>query len=323
MASQVQQREQIKTAARSSSKSVRPRQWVWLLFLLPALLVYTAFMALPLFNSLRLSLYTGSGLTPTEFIGFGNYVDLFSNPLWRTRFLGALQHTAIFFAIHMIIQNSMGLFFATLLSANFRGRNFFRTIVFAPTTLSVLVIGFLWTLILNPQWGAVNKTLEAIGLSDWALPWLGDERVALIAISLVSCWQWVGMPTVLFMAGLLGIPEEIIEAARVDGASSWTTFWKIRLPLIMPVIGLVSVLTFIGNFSAFDIIFAMAGSTGEPLYSTDLLGTFFYRTGIAGEHPIGIPNAGMGATVATIIFFILLVGVCIWLFSSRNQSYEL
>jgi raffinose/stachyose/melibiose transport system permease protein len=277
-------------------------------------------MAAPLFDSLRLSLYTGQGYTPTKFVGLQNYVDLFTNPLWRERFSGALWHTCIFFAIHMIVQNSLGLFFANLLSSDFKGRDFFRTIIFAPATLSVLVTGFLWTLILNPQWGAINLTLKAIGLKAWALPWLGDENLALIVISLTSAWQWVGMPTVMFLAGLMGIPEELLEAARVDGASSWTIFWKIKFPLLMPVVGVVAILTFVDNFNAFDVIYAMAGARGEPGYSTDLLATLFYRTGIAGEHPVGIPNMGMGATIATLTFAILMAGVLTWLYFSRKQD---
>ncbi len=301
--------------------STRTRQTgAWILFLLPAVLVYIVFMAGPLFDSLRLSLYTGQGYTPTRFVGLQNYIDLFSNPLWRERFVGAFWHTCVFFAVHMIVQNSLGLFFANLLSSEFRGRDSFRTIIFAPATLSVLVTGFLWTLILNPTWGAVNLTLDAIGLKAWARPWLGDEHLALLAISLTSAWQWVGMPTVLFLAGLMGISEEILEAARVDGASGWTIFWKIKLPLLKPVIGLVAILTFVDNFNAFDVIYAMAGARGEPGYSTDLLATLFYRTGIAGEHPVGIPNMGMGAAIATMTFLILMAGVLVWLYFSRKQD---
>ena len=298
------------------------RTATWVLFLLPALVIYIAFMAGPLFDSLRLSLYTGEGYNPTRFVGLTNYIDLFTNPLWRGKFFGAVLHTFIFFAIHMIVQNSLGLFFANLLSSEFRGRNLFRTIIFTPATLSVLVTGFLWTLILNPNWGAVNKTLVAMGLREYALPWLGRENLALPVISLTSVWQWVGMPTVMFLAGLMGISDELLEAARIDGASEWNIFWKIKFPLLKPVIGIVAILTFVDNFNAFDVIYAMAGARGEPSYSTDLLATLFYRTGIAGEHPVGIPNMGMGAAIATMTFIILMAGVLLWLYFSRRQSAE-
>ncbi len=298
------------------------QRWTWLLFLLPALAVYVVFMAAPLVDSLRLSLFTGTGLTPTKFVGFQNYIDLFTNPLWRDRFFGAFWHTCIFFAIHMTVQNTLGLLFASLLVTGFKGRDTFRTIIFAPATFSVLVIGFLWTLILNPSWGAVNILLTKIGLGSLAQPWLGDERLALPVISLTSAWQWVGMPTVIFLAGLVGIPDELIEAARVDGASEWTAFWKIKFPLLLPVVGIVAIITFVDNFNAFDVIYAMAGARGAPNYSTDLLATLFYRTGIAGEHPVGIPDMGMGASIATMTFLILLIGVLLWLFLVRRQPSE-
>jgi raffinose/stachyose/melibiose transport system permease protein len=150
--------------------------------------------------------------------------------LWREKFFNAFANTCVFFAIHMLVQNTLGLLFANLLSSEFRGRNFFRTVIFAPATLSVLVTGFLWTLILNPNWGAVNKTLIAMGLREFALPWLGRENLALPVISLTSVWQWVGMPTVMFLAGLMGISDELLEAARIDGASEWNIFWKIKVP---------------------------------------------------------------------------------------------
>ena len=303
--------------------SVKNRQkFTWVLFLLPAVIIYIVFMAGPLFDSLRLSLYQGKGYDPTTFVGLQNYRDLFTNPLWREKLFNAFTNTCIFFGIHMLVQNTLGLLFANLLSAEFKGRNFFRTVIFAPATLSVLVTGFLWTLILNPNWGAVNKTLIAVGLREYALPWLGRENLALPIISLTSVWQWVGMPTVMFLAGLMGISDELLEAARIDGASEWNIFWKIKFPLLKPVIGVVAILTFLDNFNAFDVIYAMAGAKGEPAYSTDLLATLFYRTGIAGEHPVGIPNMGMGAAIATMTFAILMAGVLFWLYLSRKQATE-
>lgn len=298
------------------------RARLWFLFLLPALLVYTAFMAYPLLNSLRLSFYTGSGYTPERFVAFENYARLFTDPFWRERFFNAVRNTFIFFFIHMLVQNTLGLLFATLLASGIRGHNVYRTIIFIPATLAVLVTGFLWRLILNPQWGAVNHFLRAVGLDSWTRPWLGDPNTVLIVISLVSSWQWVGLPTMMFLAGLLTIPDELIEAARMDGASSWRVFTSIKLPLLAPVIGIVSVLTFVGNFNAFDVVFAMTGPRGDPQFRADLLASFFYRTGIAGEHPVARPDMGMGAAVAACTFVILLAGVGLWLLLSRRRAVE-
>jgi raffinose/stachyose/melibiose transport system permease protein len=299
------------------------RRLTWILFLLPALLIYLGFMAIPLFNSLGLSFYTGAGLSPDRFVGFANYAELLTNPFYRDRFFNALTNTFIFFGIHMLVQNTLGLLFAALLASGIKGHSVLRTVIFIPATLSVLVIGFLWRLILNPQWGAVNQFLKSVGLRDWALPWLGEPGLVLIIISLVSCWQWVGLPTMMFLAGLLTISDDLLEAARVDGATAWQSFWSIKLPLLVPVIGIVAILTFVGNFNAFDIVYAMAGARGDPKYAADLLGTFFYRTAIAGEHPVARPDMGIGAAVATVTFVILLVGVSAWLVLQRQRSYDL
>lgn len=304
------------------SKTIKESS-VWLLFLLPALIIYFLFMAFPLFNSMRLSFYTGAGLTPDHFTGFDNYIELFTNPFWKERFLNALKNTFIFFGINMLIQNTFALLFATLFSTQFKGRNLYRTLIFIPTTLSILVTGFLWKLILNPTWGALNKTLTAVGLEHLALPWLGSPKTALVVITLVSCWQWVGLPTMMFLAGLQAIPEDLFEAARIDGASAWNIFWRVKLPLITPIIGIVTILTLVGNFSAFDIVFAMASSSGAPNYSSDIMGTFFYRTAIAGEHPVAQPNMGLGATVSTVTFLILFISISIWLILSREKDSKI
>jgi raffinose/stachyose/melibiose transport system permease protein len=293
----------------------------WFLYTLPALVIYIWFMAFPLFNSMRLSLYTGSGFVPTHFVGIKNYIDLFTNPIYRDRLIGALIHTCILFAICMGVQNTLGLMFANILSGSLKGRSIFRTVIFLPVTLSVLVTGFLWRLILNPNWGALNQVLSMLGLTQFSsYPWLGEPKVAMIIVGLVTAWQWVGIPTMIFLAGFQGISEDLFEAASIDGASRRQVFWKIKAPLLMPVIGLVSILTFVGNFNAFDIVFGLENANGAPDYSTDIMGTFFYRIGIAGQHPIGEPNMGVGASIATVIFFILLTGVTFWMISQNRNN---
>jgi raffinose/stachyose/melibiose transport system permease protein len=295
----------------------------WILYILPAFAMYVSFMAFPVVNSMRLSFYTGSGFTLNNFIGFDNYVKLFNGSDISLRFLNAFKNNWIFFAIHMLVQNSLGLVFAVLLSGRlFRGRSAFRVIIFIPATLSTLVTGYLWKLILNPQWGAINNILNGIGLESWALPWLGDPRTALITVSLVSSWQCVGLPTMMFLAGLERISGELFEAAEMDGANPWQVFSSVKLPLILPIVGIVSILTFVGNFSAFDGIYALEGPDGPPLYSTDIMGTFFYRVGIAGQHPAGIPNLGIGAATATLTFVVLFAGVLLArrLTQARDES---
>lgn len=293
---------------------------VWLPFILPALLIYSVFMAFPLLDSIRLSFMGAGGAGKAAFVGLANYRRLFTDPAHAERFGGAFLNTWYFFFIHMAVQNVLGILFATMLSG--RGLRFsglYRTIIFIPATLAVLVSGYLWKLILNPQWGALALSLQALGLGSLVKPWLGDPAFALTAVSLVSAWQWVGLPTMMFLAGLQNISDDIYEAARIDGAGRVQTFFGITLPLLMPIVGIVAILTFVGNFNAFDVVFAMENVNGAPLYATDLMGTFFYRVGIAGQHPVSIPDPGLGAAVATITFILLAVGTVIIMGLTRSS----
>ncbi|WP_246745025.1 carbohydrate ABC transporter permease [Thiospirochaeta perfilievii] len=288
------------------------RGFKWFLYLLPALVFYTGFMAYPILNSIKLSFFSETVQSGQDFVGFNNYIKLFTHPGTSERYWSAFRNTWLFFGVHMVVQNVLGIIFANFLSDKLlRGSGFFRTIIFLPATLSILVTGYIWKLILNPQWGAVNLLLKNIGFEDFSIAWLGEPKIALIVISLVSSWQWVGMPTMMFLAGLNNIPEDLYEAAEISGATDWQVFWFIKLPLLKPVIGIITILTFVNNFNAFDVVFSMANVNGAPAYSTDILGTFFYRVGIAGQHPVGIPDKGLGAAVATITFILLSIGVAL------------
>ncbi len=283
-------------------------QWHWFLYLIPALIFYLVFMAYPMIDSLRLSLYTGNNPQTRSFVGLGNFTRLFTDAAISERYWGAFFNTWYFFFIHLIFQNALGIIFAVILTnETMKGRQIYQTIIFIPTTFAVLVTGYLWKLILNPVWS--GDFFVSIGLPFLKHPWLGDTSTALSCVSLVSCWQWMGIPTMMFVAALRNISEDILEAARIEGAGFFRTFFSIKLPLIQPVVGIIAVLTFVNNFNAFDIVFAMENVNGAPGYSTDLIGTLFYRYGIAGQHPIGIPDAGLGAAIATITFLILLAGV--------------
>jgi len=294
-----------------------------LVFLAPAVIIYTIFMVYPLLDSLRLSFFTTNEQNQDIFVGIQNYVTLFTDSNYAPRFWGALKNNFVFFAIHMLVQNSIGLLLAALLSSGGRGRNLYRTVLFMPTVLSVVIIGFIWQLILNPLWGVAESILKAVSLGDLFQPWLGLPETALVTVSLISVWQFVGIPMILFYAALIGIPEELMEAARVDGASGWQTFWRIKFPLILPTVGIVAVLTFVGNFNAFDLIYTMKGANAGPEYSTDIMGTFFYRTFFGQQLQLGNPT--MGATVAAMMFLIILSGVLVYIFAwqRRIQTVEM
>jgi raffinose/stachyose/melibiose transport system permease protein len=189
--------------------------------------------------------------------------------------------------------------------------------------LSVVVVGFIWQLILSPLWGVASGFLAGVHLGFLFRPWLGLESTALTTLSLMSVWQNIGIPMMLIYAALLAIPEELIDAARIDGANAWEIFWGTKLPLILPTVALCSVLTFIGNFNAFDLIFATQGAMGLPNYSTDVLGTFMFRFFFGNI--LQQPDPNLGATIAMVMFFVILSGVAIYLFlvQRRLTSYQL
>lgn len=298
--------------------SIKPGGVYWILYILPAMLFYVVFMAYPMIDSIRLSFYSGTTGT-REFVGFANYVRLFTDPVVSTRFWNAFGNNWIFFAYHMILQNSLGILFAAILtSRTMRGRQLYQTLIFIPCTIAVLVTGYLFKLILNPIWA--GTTLKKAGLGFLVRSWLGDPKTALSCVSLVSVWQWVGIPTMMFVAAFQGISDDLIEAASIEGASPWQQFIKIKIPLIVPVIGMIAIMTFVSNFNAFDVVFSMETPDGAPNYSTDIIGTLFYRYGVAGQHPVGIPEPGVGAAISTTVFLILLCGVLPILHSTQGKE---
>lgn len=300
----------------------RPFRLHILVFLAPAVIVYTAVMILPLFETLRQSLLnTVDG--ELRFVGLANFETLFGDPRWAASFWNALTNNFIFFTVHMLVQNPIGIALAALLSVpTLKGRAFYRTAIFLPTLLSFAIVGFIWKLILSPLWGIAPTMLDWVGMRSLFSPWLGQEGSALITVSLISVWQYVGIPMMLIYAALLSIPDEVIEAAELDGITGWSQFWKIKLPLILPAIGIISILTFVGNFNAFDLIYTVQGALGGPNGSTDILGTLLYRTFFGFQLQLG--DRSMGATIAAVMFLIILAGVSFYLFviQRRLRRYQ-
>ena len=303
------------THAESSTPKSIP--WHIFVFVAPAIVIYTAVMVLPLLGTLQLSLFKVID-GATRFVGFDNFRTLFTDPRWSASFWNALRNNCWFFVIHMLVQNPVGVALAALLSnPKLRFAAFYRTAIFVPTVLSFVIVGFVWKLILSPLWGVSPYLLNLIGLKSLFVPVLGKEDYALTTLGLVSVWQFVGIPMMLIYAALLSIPDEVIEAGEMDGITGMAQFWKIKLPLILPSIGIISILTFVGNFNAFDLIYTSQGALAGPNYATDILGTFLYRTFFGFQLQLGDPN--MGATIASMMFAIILVGVSIYLFTVQRR----
>lgn len=286
-------------------------------FIVPAVAVYGFFMVYPLIDSMRVAFYASDAAGAETFVGLDNYERLLTEePLWRPRFFGALKNSFIFFLINMFIQNTVALLLASLLDTKTRGGTLYRILIFTPAVLSLAIAGFVWELLLNPLWGVSDGIMEGVGLGSLVRPWLGDGDTALITLALISGWQYLGFPMMLYYASLINIPKDLVEAAYVDGATEWRVWRFIKLPFLMPMIGVISLLTFIGNFNAFDIIFTIKGVNGDPNYATDTMMTFFFRTFFGSGFQR--PDPYMGAAVATTSFLFLLAAVLIYLIWRRR-----
>ena len=274
---------------------MRRRRRQLLLFTSPALAFFLLFAVFPLLSTIYISFYQED-----VFVGLKNFVFLFKNDEASERLLYAFLHNCQFFLIAASIQLPTALFMAALLTSGRvrRMTSFYRTLLFIPTTLSVVIVGFIWRLIISPLWGIVDY------------PLLGEKLTALPTITLMSVWQYMGIPMVFLYSALLSIPSNIIEAAQVDGASDLRIFFRIKIPLIAPQIGIITILTFIWTFNGFDIIYALNGGMPGPDYATDVLGTLFYRTFFGWGADLG--NQNLGAATATVIFFIILLGTAVY-----------
>jgi raffinose/stachyose/melibiose transport system permease protein len=296
---------------------------VLLFFLAPATIIYSVFSVFPLLATIVNSFFLRQPDGHFMWNGLGNFATLLGDETWYKPFWNAFKNNCVFFLIHMCVQNPIGLALAALLSLpRLRFASTYRTLIFMPTMLSVVIIGFTWQLILSPLWGVAKSLLGFVGMAHFFGPWLGQESTALLTTSLISVWQFVGIPMILIYTALLAIPDELIDAATVDGLNQWQAFFWVKLPLIIPTIGLVSVLTFVNNFNAFDLIYAMKGALAGPNFSTDIMGTLFYRTFFGNQLQLG--DASMGATIATMMFLMILVGVMFYMFliQRRIQRYS-
>lgn len=276
-----------------------------LLFVAPALALFGVFILYPMVTALSYAFFDWRGTVRGDFVGLRNVVALFTQQPFTTQLPRAFGHNVAFFVGTMLVQNTLGLGIAWLLHRRERTRRALQTLYAMPYLVSPIVIGYLWTLLLSPTFGPVNALLRAVGLDALALPWLGDPVTALWVVVLVSAWQWIGFPILLYGAAMGGVPDELTEAARVDGASHRQVFFAIMLPLLVPAIGTVSVLTFIFSMEAFALPYALGGSTGNPAGATDVLSMLFYRTAFES----GATNAiGASSALATLMFLLIFGG---------------
>ncbi|GAA1000550.1 sugar ABC transporter permease [Acrocarpospora macrocephala] len=291
------------------------------LFILPAFALFAAVLLYPMASALGYSLFEWRGGTNlVRFNWFDNFVVLFTEHPFVEQMPRAFLHNIAIFAGTLVLQNSAGLFLAVQLHRLGPVRRLFQVLYTTPYLVSPLVVGYLWTLLLSPTFGPVNAALDALGLDSLAVSWLGEPATALPVLILVSVWQWIGFPVLLYGAALGAIPPELNDAASVDGAGGWRRFRHVTLPLLTPVIGTVSILTFIGAMEMFTLPYAFGGATGSPAGATDVLSVLFFRVSFQS----GASNAlGVSSALATLLFLFILGGALLGRRVIRAQEEKL
>ncbi|RDI36471.1 carbohydrate ABC transporter permease [Falsibacillus pallidus] len=298
----------------------RMRKHLVHLFLLPAVVLYGVFQLYPLITAVINSFYSWDGFSRDSFVGFQNFTTLLTESPFKETFIRAFTHNWIFFIVTFFTELTIAFALALVINSRLKGKGFFKTIFFVPKLLSVIVIGFLFSLILNPTSGAINVLLKTVGLDFLAQPWLGNTSTALVTIVLIHSWAGIGFSMLIFLASLQSVDKEIFEAARIDGAHGVSMLFKITLPMVMNSVMTMTILTFIGSFETFELIFAMQGSAGGPYYSTDVLGTYFYRLAFGSAE--GGQALGLGSAIAVILFLIIACATSILLYYFKRKDFE-
>jgi len=273
-------------------------------FFIPAAIIYGVLFLFPTIASLFFSL-TRWTLFEAQFIGLDNFVQFFREPF----LIKGLVNTLIYGVLTSGLKVVLGMMLALLLTSDIIGRGYLRAVVFFPVLVSTIGVGITFTVLMHPTQGIINDTLGLFGIKGPG--WLSDPNWALISVALVDVWKGVGLATVIYMAGVVSIPQDYFEAARIDGATSWQNFWAITLPLLRPATVTVVTLSLIGGLRSFDLIWAM--TKGGPGFTSDVIASVIYKQYQAGFY--GLSTAGN--VVLFILVAIIIVPLSIW-FNSRE-----
>lgn len=290
--------------ARRGMSGSRRRSLSIVLFLLPAAVIYTVFLVYPMIKSLTGSVFSWRGVRQGDFVGLENFGRLFEGR-YLDMLSGAFLHNTFWFFSILVVQNVFGLLIAYTLYLRGPRFSFFQAWFFFPAILSPVLVGALWRLLISPA-GPLDTWLLSVGLTAEPITLLGQASTALPVVILVDIWNWIGMPILIFMAGFQAIDASLFEAARLDGASAGRTLTHIAIPLLIPSVSTLTILTFINSFSQFDLVYIMQGVQGDPNHATDTLVTLFYRLAFGDSASVGITDIGAALALGTLLFFFLV-----------------
>jgi raffinose/stachyose/melibiose transport system permease protein len=274
-------------------------KWPFLAALAPAVTVYTLFAIVPIFVSFYYSLVEWNGFTDMKFVGLANFAEAFKDSV----FWSSLTNNLYVVAASVFGQVPIALMIALLLNRRWKGSKFFRTVGFLPVVISTVVVSLVWGMIFNARRGLINQMLSAFGLEEWRQNWLGDPKLAMMAVCITIIWQFVGLYLIIFLAALQNIPGEIDDAARIDGASGLKQTIYITRPRIWETIMVAVILCISGSLRTFDLIYVM--TSGGPGHATEVLATYMF------DKTFSSTRYGYGSAISVCIFFFSLI--LIWL----------
>ena len=278
-----------------------------LYFHIPAALFFVILFLVPTAASFYFSL-TRWTLFDMEFIGLDNFVQFFKEPSLVKGFINTFIYAFVTSGTKVVL----GLALAVLLTSQVFGRNYLRSVVFFPVLVSTIGVGVTWKVLLDPQDGLVNRALALVGIDGPG--WLTDPNLALFSVAGVDVWKGVGLATVIYISGIVAIPHEFVEAAKVDGAGAWQIFKNITLPLCRPATVTVIILSLIGGLRSFDLIWTM--TRGGPGFSSDVIASVIYKQYQAGFY--GLSTAGN--VVLFLVIAVIVIPLNTWLNRKGNQS---
>lgn len=271
------------------AKIINNQNFAGLIFILPALLGTLIFIVIPVIASFGLSFTSWDLLNPIQFVGLDNYRLIFTEPL----FFKILINTLVFAVATSVLGVIIPLVLAAILNSKIRGTEFYKTAYFLPFITPMIVIGIVWQWIFDPNIGILNNVLHL------HIQWLYDTNWALPALIVVTVWKLIGYNMVIFLSGFASIPENLYEAAKIDGANPAQTFLRVTVPMLSPTIFFVIIITAISSFQVFDLIYLM--TQGGPLDSTNVLVYAIYKNAFE------FFNVGKASAIAYVLFFIILV----------------
>lgn len=264
------------------------------IMLFPALFLFTVLLMNPVIQAVYQSFFEWNGIakSPLVFKGLDNYKDIFTNKY----FWGSLKNVGVFILQGILVQLPIAFGLALIVSQKIKGVRIYKTTFFLPVIIPLTAVGLMWTFILNPSWGFINEFIRFIGFQNFNTDFLGNIDIAIFSVVMVSAWVYAGYNMVIFAAGLTAIPNDIYEAAQIDGATSWRSLWHITIPLMKESFKIYTVLLITGSLKSFDLIYVM--TMGGPNGATEVPAILMYKEAFKYNH------FGYGNAIATVILIL-------------------